>query len=66
MLALKISKIELKHCHSRQEQNVWLQNSDSRKFEEAVIRESAENPTPTWLRFQLLDNASGETATHQT
>ena len=24
---------------------------------------SAENPTPTWLRFQLLDNASGETAT---
>ena len=24
---------------------------------------SAENPTPTWLRFQLLDSASGETAT---
>ena len=24
---------------------------------------NAENPTPTWLRFQLLDNASGETAT---
>ena len=26
-------------------QNVWLQNSDSRKCEEAV--RSAENPTPT-------------------
>ena len=24
---------------------------------------SAENPTPTWLRFQQLDSASGETAT---
>ena len=24
---------------------------------------SAENPTPTWLRFQLLDSASEETAT---
>ena len=24
---------------------------------------NAENPTPTWLRFQQLDNASGETAT---
>ena len=24
---------------------------------------SAENPTPKWLRFQLLDSASGETAT---
>ena len=24
---------------------------------------SAENPTPTWLRFQLLDSASGETET---
>ena len=24
---------------------------------------SAENPTPTWLRFQLLDSASGETTT---
>ena len=24
---------------------------------------SAKNPTPTWLRFQLLDSASGETAT---
>ena len=24
---------------------------------------SAENPTPTWLRFQPLDSASGETAT---
>ena len=24
---------------------------------------SAENPTPTWLKFQLLDSASGETAT---
>ena len=24
---------------------------------------SAGNPTPTWLRFQQLDNASGETAT---
>ena len=44
-------------------QNVWLQNSDSRKFEEAVIRENAENPTPTWFRFQQLDSASEETAT---
>ena len=42
-------------------QNVWLQNSDSRKCEEAV--RSAKNPTPTWLRFQQLDSASGETAT---
>ena len=24
---------------------------------------SAKNPTPTWLRFQQLDSASGETAT---
>ena len=24
---------------------------------------SAENPTPTWFRFQQLDSASGETAT---
>ena len=24
---------------------------------------SAENPTPTWLRFEQLDSASGETAT---
>ena len=24
---------------------------------------SAENPTPTWLRFQQLDSAAGETAT---
>ena len=24
---------------------------------------SAENPTPTWLKFQPLDSASGETAT---
>ena len=24
---------------------------------------NAENPTPTWLRFQQLDSASGETAT---
>ena len=44
-------------------QNVWLQNSDSRKCEEAVIREKCREPTLTWLRFQLLDSASGETAT---
>ena len=44
-------------------QNVWLQNSDSRKYEAAVICEKSENPTPTWLRFQQLDSASEETAT---
>ena len=44
-------------------QNVWLQNSDSRKYEEAVIREKCRDPTPTWFRFQQLDSASEETAT---
>ena len=44
MLAPKISKIELKHCQFEAGQNVWLQNSDSRKFEEAVIREKCREP----------------------
>ena len=45
-------------------QNVWLQNSDSRKFEEAVIREKCrETQLLHGLRFQQLDSASGETAT---
>ena len=28
-------------------QNVWLQNSNSRQWEEAVVERNAENPTPT-------------------
>ena len=45
-------------------QNVWLQNSDSRKYEEAVIREKCREPNSyVWFRFQQLDSASEETAT---
>ena len=40
----KISKIELKHLSFEAGQNVWLQNSDSRKYEEAVIREKCREP----------------------
>ena len=43
--------------------NVWLQNSDSRKYEEAVIREKCREPNSYMLRFQQLDSASGETVT---
>ena len=39
MLALKISKDRIKALPFEAGQNVWLQDSDSRKFEEAVIRE---------------------------
>ena len=47
MLALKIFQDRIKALPFEAGQNVWLQNSVSRKFEEAVIREK-------WQRTQLL------------
>ena len=63
MLALKISKIELKHCHSRQDRMYGSRILILGSLKKLWYVRSAENPTPTWLRFQLLDSASGETAT---
>ena len=59
----KISKIELKHCHSRQDRMYGSRILILGSVKKLSYMRSAENPTPTWLRFQLLDSASGETAT---
>ena len=63
MLVLKISKIELKHCHSRQDRMYGSRILILGSLKKLWYVKSAENPTPTWLRFQQLDSASGETAT---
>ena len=59
----KISKIELKHCHSRQDRMYGSRTLILGSVKKLWYVRSAENPTPTWLRFQQLDSASGETAT---
>ena len=63
MLALKISKIELKHCHSRQDRMYGSRILILGSLKKLWYVRSAENPTPTWFRFQQLDSASEETAT---
>ena len=63
MLVPKISKIELKHCHSRQDRMYGSRILILGSLKKLWYVRSAENPTPTWLRFQQLDSASGETAT---
>ena len=59
----KISKIELKHCHSRQDRMYGSRILILGSMKKLWYVRSAENPTPTWFRFQQLDSASGETAT---
>ena len=59
----KISKIELKHCHSRQDRMYGSRILILGSVKKLSYVRSAKNPTPTWLRFQQLDSASGETAT---
>ena len=44
-------------------QNVWLQILILGSMKKLLYVRSAENPTPTWFRFQQLDSASEETAT---
>ena len=63
MLALKISKIELKHCHSRQDRMYGSRILILGSMKKLWYVRSAENQTPTWFRFQQQDSASGETAT---
>ena len=59
----KISKIELKHCHSRQDRMYGSRILILGSMKKLWYVRSAENPTPTWFRFQQLDSASGESAT---
>ena len=63
MPVLKISKIELKHCHSRQDRMYGSRILILGSLKKLWYVRSAENPTPTWFRFQQLDSASEETAT---
>ena len=53
----------IKHCHSRQDRMYGSRILILGSLKKLSYMRSAENPTPTWLRFQLLDSASGETAT---
>ena len=44
-------------------QNVWLQNSDSRKYEEAVIHEKCREPNSYMVQIPATGQCSEETAT---
>ena len=58
-----ISKIELILCHSRQDRMYGSRILILGSMKQLWYMRNAENPTPTWLGFQQLDSASGETAT---
>ena len=63
ILMSKISKIELKHCHSRQDRMYGSRILILGSVKKLWYVRNAKNPTPTWLKFQQLDSASEETAT---
>ena len=60
---LKISKIELLICHLRQDRMYGSRIMILGSMKKLWYVRNAENPTPTWLKFQQLDSALEETAT---